>query len=111
MVVKKQKGGLPKKALKKPAAIYNPFEFRKNKERTAVLGKMQTTKHSPAGHTRAHAFELVCLFDFPLTMFSFLLIFPFLSYPLFNYLRSSLFFYNTAPWSILLDKFVTYSLR
>jgi hypothetical protein len=59
MVVQKKRNvaGGPKKAFKKPEA-HNPFDFRKNKERTAVLGKMQPT-NAPAGQARAHAFELV----------------------------------------------------
>ena len=59
MVVKRKAGAGPKKAVKKPAGAHNPFEFRKNKERAAVLGKMKPT-NAPTGHARAHAFEIVC---------------------------------------------------
>lgn len=49
----------PKKAQKKTSGAHNPFEFRKNKERTSVLGKMKPAS-APTGHARAHAFEIVC---------------------------------------------------
>lgn len=55
--------GANKKRKQGPAAgKANPFEFRKSKEKSVVLGKsVPLSKQKPNGNARTHAFEMVFL--------------------------------------------------